>query len=332
MTFEQILTDLKNKIYKPVYFLMGNEPYFIDEISDFISKNVLKAEEKDFNQTILYGKETDIRSIIMLARRFPMMANYQVIIVKEAQDIKNMEDLIFYIEKPLNSTILVINYKYKSLDKRTRLCKMIDEKCVLFESPKLYEDKIPGWIGNYVKSMNYSIDVKGAALLTEFLGSDLEKIVNELRKLFLVIPQQTKITSLHIEKYIGISKEYNNFELQNALAVKNALKCYRIVNHFASNQKDNPFVLTIVILYMFFSKLLLYHTLKDKSRPNAASELKVSPYFMKEYEQAYKIYSVNKVVNIIGTLREYDLKSKGVNNTSVPPGELLKELVTKILN
>ncbi|MBN2519714.1 MAG: DNA polymerase III subunit delta [Bacteroidales bacterium] len=333
MTYKEIITELKNKIYRPVYLLTGDEPFYIDLISNNISENVLDENEKSFNQTVLYGKETDVNTLITLARRYPMMSNYQVVILKEAQELKDFDNLIHYVENPLKSTILVINYKYKKLDKRKKVCKVIDEKGILFESNKLYDDKIPGWISSYVKAKGYSIDVNSTMLLFEYLGNDLSKIVNEIDKLLIVIPEDTKkINAPTIEKYIGISKDYNNFELQNALIQKNKLKAYKIVKYFSQNQKNNPVNLTIIVLYNFFSKVIVYYFIKDKSPKNVASILKINPYFVKDYEMASKKYSPKKLIEIISALREYDLRSKGVNNVSTPPGDLLKELVTIILN
>jgi len=334
MTFEQILTDLKNKIYKPIYFLSGEEPYFIDLITKYINDNVLNDAEKSFNQTVIYGKDTDIYTVINTAKRFPMMANHQVVIVKEAQNIKNIDDLVHYAAAPLKSTLLVINYKYKTLDKRKKLYKALADNGVLYESKKLYDNEIPGWINAYLKKKNRSIDPGAAALLNEYLGNDLSKIANELDKLIITLPDgEFNITSNHIERNIGISKDYNNFELHKALTQKNVLKANRIVNYFAQNQKDNPFTMTIATLYHFYSKVLSYHFVKDKKdKKSVAATLKVNPYFLGDYELAAKNYNPKKTVEIIGLLREYDLKSKGYNNVSTPPGELLKEMVYKILH
>jgi DNA polymerase-3 subunit delta len=334
MSFEQIISDLKNKIYKPIYFLSGDEPYFIDLITKYIHDNVLTDAEKSFNQTVLYGKDTEIYTVINTAKRFPMMANHQVVIVKEAQNIKNIDDLIHYAETPLNSTLLVINYKYKTLDKRKKLYKAISQKGVLFESKKLYDNEVPGWINAYLKKKNRAIDPSAGMLLTEYLGNDLGKISNELEKLIITLPDgEFNITTTHIERNIGISKDYNVFELNKALGQKNVLKANRIVNYFSHNPKDNPFTMTIATLYQFYSKTLTYHFIKDKrDRRNVAATLKVPPFFVGDYEKAAKYYNPKKTVEIISLLREYDLKSKGYNNLSTPPGELLKELVYKILH
>ena len=345
MTFDAIIKDLKNKIYHPIYFLQGDEAYYIDVISDYIEKNVLDDNEKEFNQTILYGKDVDVATVISYAKRFPMMSNYQVIIIKEAQDIRGLikkadkdgkdvkDDFLSYIENPLKSTLLVLCYKYSSiLDKRTKLAKMLDKTAVLFESKKLYDNKIPDWIVDYLSKRKYKIDPKASQLMADFLGVDLSKISNELDKLILNIPASETINEKHIEKFIGISKDYNIFELTTAFARKDVMKANRIVKYFAANPKASPMVMNMAAIYNYFSKILKYHTLTDKSRNNAASEIGVNPYFMSEYELAAKNYSVPKLMNIFNYLREYDMKSKGVEDTGTEEGELLKELVYKILH
>ena len=333
MTYNEILSDLKKKIYHPIYFLTGEEPYYIDKITEYIEKNVLTDQEKTFNQMMFYGKDTDIGTIINTAKRFPMMANYQVVIVKEAQNIKKIEDLIYYIEKPLKSTILVLNYKYKLLDKRTKLYKSLNKNGIFFNSGKIYEDKIPGWIQNFLKERAYSIEPGIGLVLTDFLGSDLSKIVNELEKLIIVLPKgKTMITADLVEKNIGISKEYNNLEFNKALGRKDILKANRIANYFCKNPNHNPLTLTISSLYYFFSKVLAYHFVKDKSRGNLASKLKINPYFISEYQAAARLYSAGKIAKIISLIRKYDLKSKGMGNVSMSDCELLKELTYQILH
>jgi DNA polymerase-3 subunit delta len=282
---------------------------------------------------VFYVKDADVRSIIDAARRFPMMANYQVVIVKEAQELKKIEDLIFYVEKPLKSTILVINYKYSTLDKRTKFYKTLLANAEILESKKLYDNQIPDWVINFLKKEGIAIDAEAAALLTEFLGNDLSKIAHELDKLSLMLPEGTKlINKLHIEKNIGISKDYNNFELTKALGQKNVLKANRIADYFSKNPKAAPFTVTIQVLFSFFSKVLNFHFLTDKSRSSVASNLGINPYFVAEYEQAARKYNPSQTVAIISYLRDYDMKSKGVGNTSVPDGELLRELLFKILH
>ena len=331
-TFDQIIADLKNKIYKPIYFLMGAESFYIDQITDYISNHVLAESEKAFNQTIVYGRDVEVKDIDNLARRYPMMASHQVIIVKEAQVVKNLDNLVYYAGNPLKSTILVINYKYKTLAKNKKLYKEINKNGLIFESKKLYDNQIPAWINRYLNNKLYTIDPVASALLNDYLGTDLSKIVNELDKLIISLPANSKITTKHIEENIGISKDYNNFELQNALAKKDILKANRIIDHFGKNQKANPFVLTINSLYHYFRKILIYHFMKDKSNGNVAATLQVNPYFVKDYQTAARRYNPKKVVQIISYLREYDLKSKGVDNASAKPEDLLKELMFKILH
>lgn len=332
MKFEDIIKDLKNKIYKPIYFLYGEEAYFIDQISDYIADNVLDEAEKAFNQVIMYGKDSKVEDIINAAKRFPMMVNHQVLIVKEAQQLKQIEKLQFYAEQPLASTILVINYKNKTFDKRKKVYKAIKKIGVIFESKKLYENQVASWINNYLKKKKYSISPVSSKLLTDFLGTDLSKISNELDKLMITLPENSSITPDDIEKNIGISKDYNVFELQTALGQKNILKANRIINHFANNPKDNPMVMIIISLFGYFSKILTYHYTKDKSQNNIASVLGVHPYFVKDYISAAKRYNTRKTVAIISMLREYDMKSKGFGNVSTTHGDLLKEMVFKILH
>lgn len=332
-TFEQIIGDLKNKIYHPIYFLSGDEPYYTDKISDFILKNVLTEAEKSFNQSILYGKESDAALITNTAKRFPMMANYQVVVVREAQEVKNFENLIYYFEKPLKSTILVLNYKYKSLDKRKKIYKTLQENALIFESKQLYPDKIPGWISSYLKPKGLGIEPKAAVLLTEFLGNELQKIENEIQKLIITLPENMKIINAdHVERNIGISKEFNNYEFQNALVNRDVVKANRIIRYFASNQKNHHITQTITHLYFFFTKILIFHALKDKSRQNVASQLKINPFFVSDYEKAARTYSISKTILIISWLREYDMKSKGFGNVSSQAEDLLKELSFKIIH
>lgn len=331
--YDEIMSDLRNRIYKPVYFLAGEEPYYIDLITDYIEEKVLPEEEKAFNQMVIYGDDTTVASIIETSRRFPMMSNHQVIIIKEAQSLKKIEDLSYYLEKPLTSTILVINYKYKSLDKRTKLYKLCDTHAVYFESARLRDYQVPQWIDRYLMTKGIKAEPAAGAMLTEYLGTDLHKIVNELDKLLITLPKEKPVVTTDlIEKNIGISKEFNNFELQKALGEKNILKANTIVRYFADNPKDNPVNVTIASLFSFFSKLLTYHYLTDKSKNNVAASLKVNPFFVKDYEISASKYNARKTVEVIDLLRTYDMKSKGFGDLSSPPGDLLRELVFKILH
>lgn len=333
VTYEEIISDLRKRIFKPVYFLAGDEPYYIDLITDYIEEKVLAESDKAFNQLIIYGEETTVNSIIETARRFPMIASHQVIIVKEAQSLKKIEDLTVYIEKPLLSTILVLNYKYNFIDKRTKFYKILDSQGIYFESVRLRDYQVPPWIERHLMTKGVKIDPSASAMLTEFLGTDLHKIVNELEKLLITMPAGKQVvTSALIERNIGISKDYNNFELQKAVAEKNILKANMIIKYFADNQRDNPINLTISSLFSLFSRILVYHYTTDKSKNNIAAALKVNPFFVKDYETAASKYSVQKTIKTISLLRTYDLKLKGYGDSGTDPGDLLKELVYKILH
>jgi DNA polymerase-3 subunit delta len=333
VTFEEIMSDLRKRIFKPVYFLAGEEPYYIDEITDYIENKVLPEEEKSFNQMILYADDTNISSIIDIARRFPMMASHQVVIIREAQTLKKIDDLAIYLEKPLASTILVFSYKYKTLDKRTRLFKLLGNHGVYFESQRFRDYQIPAWIERYLMKKGIKTDPSASAMLTEYLGADLHKIANELDKLIITLPAgKPVITTSIIEQNIGISKDYNNFELQKAVGEKNILKANMIVHYFSNNPKDNPITLSISSLFGFFSKLLIYHYLPDKEKNNVAAALKVNPFFVRDYESAAAKYNVTKTVRIISLLRTFDMKSKGFGDAGTEHGELLRELVYRILH
>ncbi len=333
MPHNQILKDLKNKVYHPVYFLTGEETYYIDLISDYIENNVLDGAEKDFNQTILYGKESDIVTIISEAKRYPMMANHNVVIIKEAQHLsREIDKLETYLDQPTPTTILVFCYKYKKIDGRKAFGKTLKKKSVYFEAKKLYDNQVPEWITSYLKNKNYIITPQAALLIADFLGTDLGKIVNELEKLTINVPEGNEITPDTVETNIGISKDFNNFELNKALGSKDILKANKIICYFAKNEKDHPLVVTIGLMYSFFTNILKFHYTKDKSRNNVAAVLRVSPFFVSEYETAAQNYPIRKSVKIIEYLRDYDLKSKGVNNASTSNSELLKELVFKILH
>ena len=332
MKFEQIISSLKKKDYQPIYFLMGDEPYYIDYISDFIIKNILNDSEKDFNQHIFYGKDSDVNTIISTAKQFPLMSNYTVVVIKEAQDLKKIELFEEYFNNPLSTTILVFCYKNKSIDKRKKFGKNISKKALVFESKKLYENQIPDWIQKFTQQNGYQISIKASYLLNEFLGNNLSKLSNELEKLMIICDKDKVISTDLIEKNIGISKDYNVFELNNALSIRDHLKANRIVNYFENNPKTNPLILTISSLFNHFQKTLIYHTLKDKSKNNVASKLKINPFFVKDYSISAKNYSKKQLMNIISNLRIYDLKSKGVDNQNTTDGQLLRELIFKILH
>jgi len=334
MTAQQIINDLKNGNIKPIYFLYGDEPFYIDEISNYIENNILNESEKGFNQTVLYGRDVEINKVIASARRFPMMAERQVIIIKEAQDLSRViHQLEPYVDNPQASTILVINYKYKKPDKRKKVFKNMAKIGVLFESKALYENQVPEWIRNYVKDKGYDINPKASQMLVEFLGVKLSNISNELDKLFIILPENSTITPEAIEENIGISKDFNNFELRKAIGSKNVVKANQIINYFAQNPKPNPLVMTISLLNSFFTQMLQFHALPNKNDKYAiASALRISPFFTGDYVTAGHNYPMRKVSQIIGLLREADLKSKGVGARDLPHGDLLKELLFKIMH
>jgi DNA polymerase-3 subunit delta len=329
----KIVKDIKAGNIKPIYFLMGEESYYIDKLSDYIEQNVLTEDEKGFNQTVLYGRDVSIEDIVSTAKRYPMMAERQVVIVKEAQDLsRTIDKLESYVANPMPSTVLVLCYKYKTLDKRKKMTKMLDKIGVVYESKKLYENQVGEWIKRVLSGKSFSIEPKANAMLVEFLGTDLSKINNELEKLQIILPKGSTITPQHIEENIGFSKDFNIFELRKAIGDRNQLKAYTIVDNFAQNPKDNPMVLTTSLVFSFFVQLLKYHGLKDKNPKNVAAALGVNPFFLKDYDVALKNYPMRKVSQIVGSLRDVDVKSKGVGANSLSQSDLLREMLFKIFN
>lgn len=333
-TYEEIARNLKNKIYSPVYFLMGEEDYYIDRISDYIMDTVLTETEKEFNLTLLYGSDTDIVSIINAARRYPMMSKYQVVIVREAQNLKNLDELIHYLQKPMSSTILVMCYKHGTLDRRKKITAELEKAGVLFESKKLKDTQLPGFISSYLKRKQVEIEPKASEMMAEFVGTDLNRMAGELEKLIITLPAgQKRITPELIERNIGISKDYNNFELRNALIAKDVLKANQIVKYFEENPKNNPLQVTLAVLFNFFANLMLAYYAPEKTDQGIAAQLGLrSPWQSKDYMIAMQKYSGVKVMQIIGAIRECDAKSKGIGNPSTPDGELLRSLVYMILH
>lgn len=334
ITCDDILKELKNKQYHPIYYLMGEEPYYIDLISDYIAENVLSDSEKEFNQTLMYGSDVDISTIINAAKRYPMMSEYQVVIVKEAQNIKNMEELSFYLQKPLCSTILVICHKHGVLDRRKKLTAEIEKTGVLFESKKIKEAQLPAFITSYMKRKGIDVEPKSAAMLSEFVGTDLSRLVGEMEKLIITLPSsQKRVTPELIEKNIGISKDFNNFELKNALIEKDIYKANQIVKYFEENPRTNPVQVTLSLLFNFYANLMLAYYAPEKSEQGVAAQLGLrTTWQAREYLTAMRKYSGVKVMQIIGDIRNCDAKSKGVGNSSTEPGELLRELVFRILH
>lgn len=328
----KIVKDINEKRIKPIYFLMGEEPYYIDKLSDYIEQNVLTEEEKGFNQTVLYGRDVEIEDVISTCKRYPMMADYQVVIVKEAQDLfRTIDKLESYIDNPTPTTVLVVCYKYKTLDKRKKMVKTIEKTGLLFESKKLYDNALPQWLKRFLSGKKLDIEPKASAMLIDFLGNDLSKISNEIDKLAIILPPGSTITPEIIEKNIGFSKDFNIFEFQKAIGQKNVVKSYSIAYYFHENPKDHNVIAVTGILFSFFSKLLQYHGLKDKSPKNVASVLKVSPYFLNDYDVALKNYPMRKVSQIVASLRDIDVKSKGVGGT-LNDKELYKTLLYSIFN
>ncbi len=326
---QSILVDIQKGNIAPIYFLMGEETYYIDLISDYIESNVLTEEEKGFNQTVFYGRDISVDEIVSYAKRYPLMAEKQVIIIKEAQHLsRTLDALQSYVENPMPSTVLVFCHKYKSLDKRKKLTKTLASKAVLFESKKLYDNQVPSWLQTVAKTEGYTISPKASHMLVEFLGADLSKIKNELDKLQLIVPKGSEITPEHIEENIGISKDFNNFELQNAIGTKNFKKAFQITQHFAKDTSNNPFVLTLSLMHSFFTRLLKYHALDNKSQ--APRVLGVSPYFISQYADAARVYPIRRVTAILAELRELDLMSKGVGASNLTHQDLLKELLIRV--
>ena len=334
ITYEEIARDLKNRVYKPVYYLMGEEYYYIDRISDYIAQTVLTEEEKEFNQTVLYGSETDVATIINAAKRYPMMAEFQVVVVKEAQHIKKMEDLSYYLQKPLMSTILVICHKHGVLDKRKKLAAEIEKVGVLFESKKIKDSQLPGFISSYLKRKQVDIEPKASEMMSEFVGADLSRMAGELDKLIITLPQGVRrITPEQIERNIGVSKDYNNFELRSALIARDVLKANKIIKYFEENPKTNPIQATLSVLFGFFSNLMLAYYAPEKTEQGILNQLSLKQSWQaRDYMAAMRVFSGVKCMEIIGEIRYCDARSKGVDNSSLSDGDLLRELVYKILH
>lgn len=328
-----IIKDIKNKKIAPIYFLSGEEPFYIDLISKVIEEEVLSEDEKGFNQNILYGNDVDISTVIGMAKQFPMGAERQVLIIKEAQHLsRTIEQLEPYLLQPQPSTVLVINYKGKNIDGRTKFSKLLKKNGVFLETKKPYDNQIPQWIEATARDIGLNIDPKSRFLMSEFLGNDLGRIYNELQKLKVIV-KNTEVTPEIIEKNIGISKDFNNFELRNAIETKNASKAFQIAKYFSENPKDNPLVVTLSILHLTFTQIIGYHVLADKSQANVSKELGMHPFFVKDLVAAARNFPLKKATRIISLLRDTDVKSKGVGASgNVTDGELLNELIFKIIN
>ncbi|MFT5183577.1 MAG: DNA polymerase-3 subunit delta [Flavobacteriales bacterium] len=338
MDHQRIIRDIQGGKVAPVYALMGDEPYFVDAISDYFEEHYLSEEEKGFNLSIAYGRDSELENIVSVCKGFPMIGSKQLVIVKEAQDLKEWKKsdslavLENYLNNPQPSTVLVFAFKNKSLDKRLKVGKLIDKVGLVFKSARIKDAKLPEWIDHYVGERGYKIDRQACILLSQYLGSDLSKLVNALSKLMIVVEKETSISTSDIEKNIGISKDYNIFELQRAMASLDVITSNRIITYFASNPKANPIQMVLPILYSFFSKLLVYQNLKDRSQANAAKQMGMSPFGLDDYTKAARSYDPRKTERIIGYIREADRKSKGRGNYGITSDFLLKELVFKILH
>lgn len=334
ITCDDILKELRAKQYRPVYYLMGEEPYYIDLIADYITDNILTETEKEFNLTVVYGADVDIATVINAAKRYPMMSEHQVVVVKEAQNIRNMEELSYYLQKPLLSTILVICHKHGVLDRRKKLAAEIEKTGVLFESKKVKDAQLPAFITSYMKRKGIDVEPKATAMLADFVGADLSRLTGELEKLIITLPKgHTRVTPEQIEKNIGISKDYNNFELRSALVEKDVLKANKIIKYFEENPKTNPIQMTLSLLFGFFSNLMLAYYAPEKSEQGIANMLGLrTSWQAKDYLAAMRRYNGVKTMQIIGEIRYADAKSKGVGNPSLSDGDILRELVFKILH
>lgn len=332
VTYEQVLKKINGGEYAPVYLLMGEESYYIDKLTDALVERVVKEEHKDFDQTVVYGKDVDAMTIVSLARRYPMMSAHQLVVVKEAQAVKKLEELDIYLKSPQQSTVLVLCYKHGAVDKRKSFYTTIKKKGVVYESKKLYDNQVAGKVTEMAKEKGMSIDVKSANLIAEFLGADLTKIANEIEKLRIVLPKGTAITPEEVQKHIGINKDYNNFELLDALVVKDVVRVARIVDYFGRDRGANPLVMTVAVLFNFFSNLVIYHMLDNKDNMNVATVLKINPYFVGQYKRAASSYPFSKACRVITYLREADVAVKGMGKMQMQENELLKLMVFKILH
>jgi DNA polymerase-3 subunit delta len=334
---KKIMTDLKAKKFAPVYFLQGEESFYIDMISDYIEKNVLTEAEKGFNQVVVYGKDAAMATILTHAKRFPMMAERQVVIVKEAQDIQDLNKeigaklLLDYVTKPVPSTVLVFCHKHKSLDKRRELGKKIDQLTVALTTKKPYDNTLPEFVADYVKEKKISMDERAMITLCEFVGNDLHRLANEIDKLSLTLAGGS-ISSEQVMNQVGVSKEYNIFELQKAILQRDTLLANRIVNFFESNTRKNPMIPVVAYLFSFFSKLLAATQAADKSDKGLVSTLKISPYSAKDYSLALRLFPPDKIMENISSIKDADLKLKGVNSGSDTEGQIFRELVYRIMH
>lgn len=334
VTHETIIRDVRAGNIKPVYYLMGEESYYIDRVADFILNAVLRPEERDFNLLTLFGADTNVDAVINAAKGFPMGAERQVVIVREAQNLSNIERLEFYLRQPQPSTVLIICHKNGVLDRRKKIAGIIEKTGVLFESKKLYDSQLPAFIRDYLKRKRLAVEPDAAAMLAEYVGADLNRMAGELDKLSIALPQGlTTVTADLVARNIGISKEFNIFELQDALAQKDILRVSRIANYFDKNTKANPIQKTLPALFRFYSSLMLAYYAPEKTERGIADWLGMTDWQVRRNVMpAMKNYSGVKVMKIIGEIRRTDARSKGVGNPSISSGDLMKELLFFILH
>ncbi|ROH94911.1 DNA polymerase III subunit delta [Chryseobacterium cucumeris] len=331
-----ILKNIKNKEVLPIYFFHGEEAYFIDVAVKALEHNFLEEDEKAFNQTVTYGKDTSYQEVLSLARQFPMMGDKQVIIVKEAQDLRFNEEenriLEAYVENPVPSTVLVFAHKHKKLDSRKKAAKALDKAKALFLSESVKESNLPKWISDECVKLKINTAPNISHLLAEYLGNDLSRIANELNKLKMILKEGEILDGTIVENHIGISKEYNIFELQKALGTKNANAAFKIAHFMGKNPKNNPFVMMLASLYNYFSNVIIYQTMAGQSPVTIASQMGVNPYFIKDYAESARLYPLKHATRVISILREFDMKGKGLGAVNMGEAELIRELVYKIIN
>lgn len=333
ISFENIITQISRKEFRPIYLLMGEESFYIDKITDAILANALDESERDFNEIIRYGADMTVEAIINEARFYPSFAQYRVVVIKEAQEVKKLEELVNYVQKPLPSTILVINYKHGTIDGRKKLAAEVEKHGILFESKKVYDNQLPGWINGFVEKKGLKIDPKASIMLADFIGSDLNRIAGELEKLIITMPgNQLRITPELVERNIGISKEYNNFEFLKSVIQRDILKANRIAHYFENNPKNNPLNVTLIVLYNYFSNLMLCHYLPNKNEGGVMQGLKIPAFQAKDYLFGLKSFSPYKTMEIVSLIRECDAKFKGIGNSNSSGGDLLKVLLFKMLH
>jgi DNA polymerase-3 subunit delta len=331
MSHEMIITEWKKKLYKPFYWLEGEEEYFINKVMDYAEHNILNETETGFNLTVFYGKDAAWPDVINACRRYPMFSERQVVLLKEAQQMKDLERLESYVENPLSSTILVVSYKDKKIDGRTKFAKLLKERGVLLSTKKIYENQLPQWTEEIVNNHGYEISRKAIMLLVDHIGNDLSRIENEIEKILVNLGKRKTINEDDIEQFIGISKEFNVFEFQNAIAAKDLSNCIRIVQYFEDNPKAAPIQLIFPSLYSFFSKLYMIHGLNSRDEKTVAASLGVNPFFVKDYLKAVNAYSFPAVEKAILLLHHYNLRSVGIADIGTEDASLLKEMVYKII-